>query len=73
MDQIKSVGDVAYWMRNTDPRIYDQFVKILEREVLQVTVAVTEAPPSEILVFQGRAQYARKIYQMFTDIRNPRP
>lgn len=55
------------FFRNADPRIYDRLVALVEARVSEVTVAVTEAPPDQILVAQGRAQEARKWLQLMTE------
>ncbi len=54
--------------KNMDPDLYDALMKLLELWVAEITVAVTEAPPDQILIFQGRAQQARKMFQMFTEL-----
>lgn len=54
--------------KNQDPKVYEQFLRVLDQYVTELTVAVTEAPTSDILVAQGRAQQARKFFQLFTEI-----
>ena len=51
-----------------DPKGYDQLISLIEQRVTELTVAVTEAPPDHILVAQGRAQEARKMFQIFTEL-----
>ncbi len=53
--------------RNHDPRLYDHFLRTLEKCVFDVTVAVTEAPADQVLQAQGRAQVARKFLQVFVE------
>ncbi len=55
-------------VKNQDPKRYDQFLSRFEAHVAEVTVAVTEAPPDQILVCQGRAQEAIKIFRLFTEL-----
>jgi len=55
-------------MKNADPRAWEGFMRSFDEYVTELTVAVTEAPPSDILVSQGRAQIARKLFQMFLEI-----
>lgn len=57
--------------RNIDPRMFDRLVDLVEARVMEVTVAVTEAPPDQILVAQGRAQDARKWLQLMTEFPPP--
>lgn len=54
--------------KNHDPKAYDQFISQLGQYVTELTVAVTEAPPSDILVSQGRAQQARKFFNLFSEL-----
>ena len=65
-------NEFAHWLKNTDPRVYDAFIHNLNQYVSDVTVAVTDAPASEILQAQGRAQQARKFYQLFSEPREPK-
>lgn len=58
-------------LKNGDPEAYDKLVGMLQLRVGEVTVAVTEADPSNILVLQGQAQEARKMLQMFAEVREP--
>lgn len=55
-------------VRSTDPRNYEQLVRLMDQRVLEVTVAVTAAPPDQILVAQGRAQEAMKMFRIFTEL-----
>jgi len=63
------------FLRNADPNNYSTVLQMLKQHLDDVTVAVTEAPPDQILVAQGRAQEARKILQFFVDALEdpPRP
>ena len=64
-------GDLSLCMRffkNADPRVYERFIRTLDAYVQEVTVAVTEAPVTEIMNAQGRAQMARKFLQLFTEL-----
>lgn len=60
---------IAGLWKNTDPRLYEQFLRLLDEHVQEVTVAVTEAPSAEILQAQGRAQNARQFLRLFTETR----
>jgi hypothetical protein len=50
--------------KNAEPEHYEKFIRALDQYVTDVTVAVTEAPPTDILVAQGRAQFARKFMKI---------
>lgn len=54
--------------KNMDPKVYEQTIRLIDQYVTELTVAVTEAPPDQILVAQGRAQQARKFFQIFTEL-----
>lgn len=58
---------IAEKWRNYDPRLYEKFLRTLDKCVFDVTVAVTEAPNDQILQAQGRAQQARKFMQVFVE------
>lgn len=60
---------VCRTLKNADPVAYDRLVDHLQQHVAVVTVAVTDAPPDRILVLQGQAQEARKLFQLFSEIR----
>ena len=66
--------EFATWCKNTDPRVYEQFIRYLDAYTYEITVAVTEAPSTEILQSQGRAQQARKFFQLLSETREqPQP
>lgn len=54
--------------KNAEPQHYEKFIRVLDQYVTELTVAVTDAPASEILVSQGRAQQGRKFFQLFTEL-----
>lgn len=54
--------------KNIDPRVYEQAVRVLDQHVLDLMVAVSDAPPDQILAAQGRSQEARKMFQYFTEL-----
>ena len=56
------------FFKNADPRVYERFIRTLDAYVAEVTVAVTEAPVDKIMNAQGRAQMARKFFQLFTEL-----
>lgn len=64
---LKLIRQIAGHWKNVDPRMYEQFLRLLDRHVQEVTVAVTEAPSAEILQAQGRAQNARQFLRLFTE------
>jgi len=68
----KKISELAGRLKNADPQLYEQFLRVLEQYVFDVTVAVTEAPSTEILQAQGRAQQARKFLLLFTEHLEPR-
>lgn len=67
----RKITEFALRLKNADPHIYDKFIEHVAAYVHDITVAVTEAPPSEILVAQGRAQNAMKFYRLLTEFRDP--
>lgn len=68
---IKHISECAGLMKNADPALYETFLRLLDAYTHEVTVAVTEAPSTEILQAQGRAQQARKFFQMLAETRAP--
>ncbi len=64
----KKLSIYAKRFRDQDPAVYEQFIRLLDQYVSELTVAVTEAPSSDVLVAQGRAQQARKFFQILTEL-----
>lgn len=64
---VVSLKKLANVLRNAEPEGFDRFLKELAAYTDEVTVAVTEAPPEEILCMQGRAQQARAILRVFAE------
>lgn len=64
---VRKLSEIAGRWKNIDPQLYDQFLKVLDAYIFDVTLAVTEAPSTEILQAQGRAQQARKFLLIFTE------
>lgn len=69
----KQLSHCFLYFKNADPRLYEKFIRILDAYVTEITVAVTEAPTDEILVAKGRAQQARKFFQLFTELPTSTP
>lgn len=69
----KLLSECMLRIRNLDPQLYEKFIRILDAYTTDVTVAVTEADTADILVAKGRAQQARKLFQLFTELREPPP
>lgn len=67
----RKLSEFASFFKNADPDIYERFIRLLDQYTAELTVAVTEAEASSILIAQGRAQQARKFLQLFTEIREP--
>lgn len=63
-------GIFAQKFRNHDPKTYDRFLEILAAWTHEVTVAVTQADPSNILNAQGRAQQQLKVLQVLSEYRD---
>lgn len=57
----------ALCLRNANPEVFDHFLNHLVSYVAELTVAVTDASPDNILVMQGRAQQARKFQLIFVE------
>ncbi len=66
-------SEFATKFRNHDPHVYEQFLRLLDAYTTEITVAVTQASPAEILVMQGRAQQALKFFQVLSEFREPKP
>lgn len=64
---LKRLSEIAGRWKNADPQLYEQFLRVLDQYVFEVTVAVTEAPSTEILQAQGQAKQARKFLLLFTE------
>ncbi len=64
----KRLSECMRFFKNADPRVYEKFIQALDAYVTEITVAVTESPTDDILVAKGRAQQARKFFQLFTEL-----
>lgn len=62
-----SLKKLANVLKNAEPEGFDRFIKELASYTHEITVAVTEAPPEEILCMQGRAQQARAMLRVFEE------
>lgn len=64
------------FLRNAAPEEFVNFLKELESYVMEITVAVTDAPASDVLLLQGRAQQARALLRSLAECHlqpKPRP
>jgi hypothetical protein len=66
-------SDAALKLRNTDPRVFEHFVNLFSVYTEEVTVAVTEADPTTILVMQGRAQQCRALLRLLQECDRVKP
>lgn len=64
------VKHFAFALRNADPAAYGSFLEAFDAYATEITVAVTQAPASEILNLQGRAAQTLALLDVF---RHPRP
>ena len=64
----KEISKCFKLFRNQDLRVWEYFSSLMEHRVRSVTVAVTDAPPDQILVAQGMAKEARKMLQLMTEL-----
>lgn len=66
------ISEIMGRFKNQDPRLFDQYLRVLDAYVQDVTAAVTEAAPGEILQYQGRAQQAIKFYRLCAETKDPK-
>lgn len=67
---IDFVKHYAFALRNADPTSYEAFLAALDVYATEITVAVTDATPADILNMQGRAKQTLVI---LSALRNPKP
>ena len=60
-------------LRNADPLAFDGFISTFAEYTEEVTVAVTEADATNILVMQGRAQQCRAILRVLRECDKVKP
>lgn len=60
-------------LKNSDPQVFDYVLRLFYEHVEELTTAVTEAPADQILVCQGRAREARKLFRLFTELPEENP
>lgn len=63
----------AQLLRRAAPEEFAQFAEAFRLTVNDVTVAVTQSPPAEILRDQGKAQQAQRYFECLTTEVAPRP
>ncbi len=62
-----TLPEAAFFLRKLDPQRWEDFVNSFERYSDQVTVAVTEASPEEVLIYQGMARQCRALVRCFRE------
>lgn len=62
-----SLKTMAKFLKNSEPEGYERFVKEFARYTDEITVAVTEAAPEDILNMQGQARNARAVLRMLME------
>lgn len=56
-------------LRNHDPAVYEKFCRLFDAYVQDVVLELTMADSQDILVAQGRARQARKLFELLvTDV-----
>ena len=65
-------SDAALKLRNADPPGFERFVNLFAVYTEEVTVAVTEADATNILVMQGRAQQCRALLRVLQECDKPK-
>lgn len=58
-------------LRNADPKLWDQFVQCFDVYTMEVLMALSAAPDTEILRMQGRAQQCRTLLNVFATCHQP--
>lgn len=61
------ISQCAHAWKNIDPKLYEKFLRLLDAYTSEVTVAVTQAPSTEILQAQGRAQQMIQVLRLFVE------
>lgn len=62
----------AQLLRRSAPEEYAAFAEAFRLTVNDVTVAVTQSPPADILRDQGKAQQAQRYFENLTTEETPR-
>lgn len=62
---------VLTFLRNAAPAEFDAVIRVYDFHTDEVTVAVTEATPDNILKAQGFACHARFLLKLLEDVREP--
>ena len=59
-------------LRNASPEAFEHCIKVFGEYTDEVTVAVTEADATDILVMKGRAQQCRAILRVLRECDKPK-
>ena len=70
---VKLLSDCFLALRNATPEGFEQCLKVFEEYTDEVTVAVTNADATNILVMQGRAQQCRALLRVLQECDTPKP
>lgn len=54
-------------LRNTDPKLWEQFVQCFDTYTIEVMSQMTGAPSDAILNMQGRAQQCKALLRIFAE------
>ncbi len=57
----------ALMLRNSNPEAWDGFLRVFSAYTYEVTVAVTEASPNEVMEKQGRSRQLRALERIFKE------
>ena len=68
MDPYLQMQQCLRLFKNAEPEIYEKFLTAVQAIKTDVTAAVIEAPQSDILVAQGRAQMITKLEQKVREL-----
>ena len=69
---VELFSDAALKLRNLNPQVFEQFVNLFAVYTDEVTLAVTEADATTILVMQGRAQQCRALLRVLRECDKPK-
>ncbi len=67
MPRLPTLPETALMLRNANPEAWDMFLRVFENYTSEITVAVTEAPPGDVLVLQGQARQCLKLLRLFKE------
>ena len=69
-NSVDFLNHYAFQLKKSDPKVYESFLAAFDAYATEITVAVTDAQPADILHMQGRAKQTLVLLEL---LKSPKP